>query len=749
MASSTDQPSLAPPASAVPPSRSGHDWAIAAIVFVAVLAAYQPVWNAGFIWNDDSHVTANPGVVGPLSVADIWTGPAASHAPLTTTTFWVLHALWGLDPLAYHLANLLLHAASAVLLWLVLRRLRVPGALFGALLWALHPVQVQSVAWISELKNPLSAAFYLLSLWCFLGWLEAGTTFGRRRQVAGYSVSLLCAVLAALSNLSTVILPAVLGLCWWGTSQDWSRGDSADGRPNRGLAESSAGFPAGITGNRETQPWCWSGLVWLAPFLAVSIAAVGWILWGQPSRAGVPAPDWIQIAPDRLIVAGKAVWFYLGKLVWPTPLIFVYPRWEPVASEWTEYLPGLAALAAWLVLWWYRRRWRAVFFAVTGFGISLLPVLGFVKLDFQRYSFVGDHFQYLASMGILALIGAGLATALARLRIGGAKLPPALAAELLFGLGALTWLHAQTCANDGILWRTTIEEDARSWIAHTNLGARLMRDGNNTGAIAHLQRALQLKPDFDQAQTNLGLALFKSGRPAEAIPYYRQALKVKPDDAETLGNLGDALAKLQHSPEAISCYELALLVRPAAPIVQNNIAALLMQSNRVDEAVPHLEEAVRLKPGYADAENNLGNALIELGRMDDGLRHLKAAIKARPEFPDALFNLGVALIAQGQPAEGIKHLQQAVQLNPDDRDAQFDLGIALLGEDRLKPAVEHLQEAVRLKPADALGHSRLGRALLGLGRTAAAAAQFQEALRLDPALTEAQEGLARAQPPAK
>jgi tetratricopeptide (TPR) repeat protein len=688
---------------------------LVAIVFAAVLAAYQPVWHAGFIWNDDLQVTANPCVVGPLGFADIWTGAAASHSPLTTTTFWILNALWGLSPLPYHLADVLLHAASAVLLWLVLRRLRVPGAWFGALLWALHPVQVNSAAWISEIGNAQSAVFYLLSIWCFLGWLEARTASGQRRQVVCCLAAVLCAALAVLSSPSTVMLPVVLGLCWWWTSGEWR----------------------------------WRNLLWLAPFLAVSIAAGGWTISEQQFHAGSAGPDWNHTAPEQLIAAGNAVWFYLGKLIWPSPLIFVYPRWEPVASQLTAYLPALAAVAAWLGLWWYRSRLRPVFFAATYFGISLVPALGFFGTDFQRYSFVGDHFQYLASMGILALVGAGLATALGRLRIGGAMLQPALGAEFLLGLGALTWLQAHTYANDGILWRTTIEENPGCWIAHTNLGAWLVKEGNNAGAIDHLEQALRLKPGFYQAQSNLGLALFKSGRPAEAIPCYRNALKTKPDDAETLGNLGDALAKLRHWPEAISCYELSLLVRPAAPIVQNNLGVLLMQSNRVDEAVPHLQEAVRLKPAYAGAENNLGNALIELGRTDDGVRHLKAAVRAQPEFADARFNLGVALVAMGQPDEGIKHLQQAVQLNPDDRDAQFDLGIALMGEGRLEPAADHLQQAVSLKPADAQAHSRLGRALLGLGRTAQAAAQFREALRLDPAQAEAQEGLDLAQKPSK
>lgn len=709
------QPNLPPPVSAAAPSRSGRDWRLAAVVFAAVLAVYQPIWRAGFIWSDDSHVAANSRVVGPGGFADIWADAAASDAPLTTTTFWVLHKLCGLDPLPYHVVNVLLHAASAVLLWLVLRRLRVPGAWFGAMLWALHPVQVQSAAWISELENTQSAVFFLLSVWCFLGWLEARTSGDRSRQVAGCLAAFLCAMLAILSKSSIVMLPVVLGLCWWWISAEWR----------------------------------WRNLLWLAPFFAVSIGVGRWILSAQQLPSGVPGTDWNQDAPGRIILAGQVIWFYLGKLVWPNPLVFVYPRWVPAATHLTEYLPALAAVAVWVVLWWNRRRFRPAFFSATCFGVLLFPVLGLFQDRFQLYSFVGDHLQYLASMGILALAGAGITTALGQLRAGDAALRPALCGALLLCLGTLTWLQAGIYVSDGTLWRTTVEEDPGCWIAHANLGEWLLKEGKTAGAIKHLQQALRIHPAFDQARRNLGLALFKAGRPAEAIPCYQQVLQGNTKDAETWGNFGDALAKLQRWPEAIDCYGLSLRIQPAAPIIQNNLGVLLMQSGQVEKAVRLLEEAVRLKPGYADAENNLGNALVALGRTEEAVRHLRAAVQARPEFADAHFNLGVALISLRQTAEGIKHLQQAVQLNPNDHDAHLNLGVAFLSQHRLEPAVDHLQKALSLGPDDAPARSAFGRALLGLGRSPEAAVQFQEALRLDPALAEAREGLALAKPQAR
>jgi hypothetical protein len=194
---------------------------LVAIVFAAVLAAYLPVWHAGFIWDDDSHVTANPSIVGSLGLARIWTSPAANYFPLTTSTFWVIHALWDLNPLPYHVVDVLFHAACAVLLWLVLRRLRVRGAWLGAMLWALHPVQVESAAWIAETKNTQSGIFYLLAIWCFLRWVEAEPPRDHGRSYWAYALAWVCAVLAILSKASTVMLPVVLGLCWWWTRDRW------------------------------------------------------------------------------------------------------------------------------------------------------------------------------------------------------------------------------------------------------------------------------------------------------------------------------------------------------------------------------------------------------------------------------------------------------------------------------------------------------------------------------------------------
>ena len=368
-----------------------REWLWAFLLIALVFVSYARVFNAGFIWDDESHLTRNPCIVGPLGLKEVWTSARAVYYPLVLTTFWIVHKFVGLSPWPYHLLNVLLHAGSAVLLWRILRQLDVRGAWLGAALWALHPVMVQSVAWVTELKNTQSGFFYLLSIFCFLkshGAIQGRAVSrsllrrtGDRRSLL-FASSLVFFILATLSKPSVVMLPVVLFLCiWWRT-----------GRTH------------------------WRDVVALAPFVLISALASVWTIFEQKFHAGATGTEWAQTWPDRLIIAGRAIWFYLAKLIWPHPLIFIYPRWEIDSSQLTAYLPLLAALAGLLALWLSRAKWsRAVFFAAAYYVVSLFPVLGFFSVYFFRYSFVSDHFQYLASMGPLALAGAGIVTGCSRL----------------------------------------------------------------------------------------------------------------------------------------------------------------------------------------------------------------------------------------------------------------------------------------------------------------------------------------------
>ena len=363
-----------------------RDWFWALLLIAFVFISYARVFRADFVWDDESHLTRNFCVIGPLGLKEIWTTAQAVYYPLVLTTFWTLHKFVGLNPFPYHLLNILLHAASAVLLWRILQLLKVRGAWLGAALWALHPVMVQSVAWVTELKNTQSCMFYLLSILFFLKWGDQGGAvsgppqrwIGDRRSL-GFVLSLVFFILATLSKPSVVMLPFVSALCIW-----WMRGKIR-----------------------------WRDARMLTPFALISALASGWTIWEQRFHARAVGPDWAQTFPERMIIAGKAIWFYLGKLLWPDPLIFIYPRWDVDSSKVIAYLPLLAAFAGLVALWFFPAKWgRALLFAAAYYVVSLFPVLGFFTVFFFRYSFVSDQFQYLASMGPLALAGAGIATVL-------------------------------------------------------------------------------------------------------------------------------------------------------------------------------------------------------------------------------------------------------------------------------------------------------------------------------------------------
>jgi protein O-mannosyl-transferase len=643
-----------------------RDWLWGLFLIAFVLIAYARVWHAGFIWDDESHLTQNPCIVGPLGLKDIWTSTRAVYYPLVLTTFWTLHKFVGLNPSPYHILNVFLHAGSAVLLWRVLRQLDVGGAWFGAALWAVHPVMVQSVAWVTELKNTQSCLFYLLSIFCFLNWescsrrpmddarashseaatgkrgkemkFEAAETDSRVHRWR-FSWALLFFVMAIASKPSTVMLPGVLALCiWWRRGQIQSR-----------------------------------NLMTLIPFILISALASVWTIWEQKFHAGASGPEWAQTWPERLIIASRALWFYLGKLAWPHPLIFIYPRWEISPSQMIAYLPLLAGLAGMVVLWLTHGKWRRpVSFAAAYFVISLFPVLGFFNVYFFRYSFVSDHFQYLASMGPLALAGAGVTQGIAA---AGWKwfLRPAVCGLLLLVLGVLTWCQSAIYHDTVTLYTGTLEKNPGCWMAHYNLAIALRAKGETDQAVAHYRQAAAIRPEYVEAHYNLARLLVEKGEFEDAITHYEKVLTINPDDADA----------------------------------HNNFGSTLFQIGRVDEAVVHFQKALAIQPDYADASCNLANALLSKGDIDGAIVHYMACLALSPTQADAQYNLASALFRKGRTDEAIVHYKKTLELQPGNANAHANLGSALLEKGRPQDAIAQYREALALAPENIAAQSNL------------------------------------------
>jgi tetratricopeptide (TPR) repeat protein len=628
-------------------------WAGMALVAVTLLA-YSPVWGAGWLWDDDIHITENPLLWEPGGLKEIWLSlNAPQYYPLVFTSFRLEYALWGLSPAGYHWVNLLLHATSALLLWRVLLRLRMPGAWLAAAIFALHPVNVESAAWVSERKNTLCMVFYLLCVLLYLRWESAR----ERRKEGGlpfcsplfppiatlYWLSLFALVLALLSKTAVTPLPLVLlGLAWW-----------RRGRITR-------------QDLRHTAPFFGAAVL-------LGLVTVGF----EHLRTSTPGVVREGNVCSQLAGAGWAIWFYLSKAIFPFHLSYVYPHWHISPSNVLSYVPGLLVVGAFLILWHYRRGWGRTWLCCFGYYVlMLLPILGFVHIGYLDYSHVADHWQYFALLGPIALAGAGL-------RAGSdPSLPrkiPKLAfvvVALLGLLGILTRQQSARFANDETLWRSTLAENPSAWIAHNDLGMALASKGQTDEAIREYREALRLKPDYPLAHNNLGLALAGKGRIDEAISEYREALRLQP------------------------AYD-----RP-----HNNLGNVFLGQGQVEEAIRQFQEALRLNPGYADAHNNLGIALAEKGLTEEAIRQFQSALRLNPNHANAHYALGLVFSQQGRAGEAISQYQKALRVKPDYVEAHNNLGIAQAEKGQVGEAIRHFQEALRLRPDYAEARTNLARA---------------------------------------
>lgn len=685
---------------------------LAVLLVLLVLAAYATIWKAGFVWDDDQHLTQNPCIVGPLSLKEAWTTPEANYFPLVLTNFAVLHALFGLNPLAYHVSNLLLHVANTLLFWVVLRRLGIRGAWLGAALWGLHPVMAETAAWVSETTNTQSCCFFLLSLWAFLAWLRNPDD---RRRPWWYTAALLCAAGAMLSKPSTVMLPAVFLLCGWWLGVPWRR----------------------------------KTILALIPFFAFALAWSGWTVWEQKVHSGASGAEWALSLVQRALLSGYDVWFYLGKVLWPVGLSFVYPHWIIDARSPLTYLPFVAALAAGVYLYLRRTQLRAAAFAAAAFGLLLFPVLGFFNVYYFRFSYVADHFQYLASMAPLAFVGAVLASvpALCRPRVA-----TATGALAVITLATLTYFRAAQFVDEKTLWRATLAQDPNCWMAHGNLGLLLQNQPGNdhlTAAIDHYRTALRLKPDYLEAHYNLANALAElplDEHADEAIAEYETALRIDPTYARAHENLASLLAKLPgHSAEALTQYEAAIRLQPEWGFAHSNYAVeLAKHPDRVPDAIKEYEIAQTLDPNNADLHYNYGNALLgQPRRHAEAIAEYRRAIELNPKYGQAHFNLAVALAAAGDYAGAIAQFDAAFPLLPADPNAHLTAA-TLLDRDpkNIDRTIAEYEAALQLNPNIFKAHNDVAVLYAKLGKLDPAARHLEAAVRLDPNNATAKENLA-------
>jgi tetratricopeptide (TPR) repeat protein len=616
-------------------------WVQTALLVMMTLVVYLPALRCGFVWDDDAYVTQNSTLLTTEGLLKIWADPAATpqYYPLVHTSFWVEQHLWGLHPLGYHLNNMLLHALAAVLVWRVLLRLALPGAWLAALVFAIHPVEVESVAWITERKNVLSGVFYLGSLLLFLRFAGIGPDNERKRW-CDYALALALFIGALLSKTVVCTLPAVAVLLLW-----WKRG-----RLTR--TETLALLPMFVLG------------------LALGLTTV----WLEKHHVGATGVDWQLSGVERCLVAGRVLWFYAAKLVWPQGLVFIYSHWEVDASAGWQYLFPLFALGVIACLWWRRvLLGRGPLVAVLCFAGTLLPALGFFDVYPMRYSYVADHFQYLAGLALIAP-GVSLLFAAAQRWRWLVILPGMLVLALL---GALTWSQCGQYRDIETLWRTTIKNNPDCWMAHQNLSTVLLQQGLAREAADHCEKALSLRGDNVESHVNLGNALLRMERIDDAILHFQSAEKLRPGSIEVLIDLGGSLLKKGRPDEAVSKFQQVLQLQPGLAVAHYSLGVAYSQKGQVDLALASYQRALVAQPDYVSAHYNLGIVLARGGRLYEAVEHFQKAVKLQPEFIEAHFNLGNNLLLLGRQAEAMIHFQRVLEANPDQIDTLNNLALLL------------------------------------------------------------------------
>src|SRR6266446_2399716 len=596
-------------------------WLVPLLVVLCTLAAFLPTLQNHFVnWDDDKNFLDNHHYRGLTwqQLSWMWTTHLGHYIPLTWMTLGMDYLLWGMNPVGYHLTSLLLHVTSAVVFFFLARRfltLALPRASgrghaltvsagFAALVFAIHPLRVESVAWATERRDVLSGLFYLLTLLTYLRACERGAR-GRR----SYWLSVALFGCALLSKSMAVSLPVVLLIL--------------EVYPLRRLG-GSLGW-ASASARRV--------YVEKIPFVLLAAAASALALLAQLSSRAMVSVAHLS-ALDRLAVSAYGLSFYLWKTVVPlnlSPLYMLPQTVNPAATPFIVSYGGVLAVTA--IALALRRRWPGLPAAWLAYVVVLLPVLGIAQNGPQL---AADRYTYLAALGWAILAGAGLLSCWRRSTSSTRGAPTmwglaGIATGVVIALGVLTWNQVQVWHDSERLWTHALAVDPNSFMAHNNLGYALDRQGKPAEAIEHYQQALRIQPENAEAHSNWGVVLGQQGKPAEAIEHFQQALRIKPDYAEAHSNWG----------------------------------VVLGQQGKPAEAIEHFQQALRIKPDYAEAHSNWGVVLGQQGKPAEAIEHFQQALRIQPDYAEAHSNWGVVLGQQGKPAEAIGHFRQALRIQPE------------------------------------------------------------------------------------
>lgn len=569
-------------------------------------------------------VKTNPLLKNASGLWKIWfTTNPVDHIPITLSAFWLEYQLWGSNPAGYHVVTVITHAISAVLLWRVFVRLRIPGAWPAAAVFAIHPVCVATVAWISEQKNTWALLFYLLTLHCFLSFDDrvAGAAIQRRKW---YVLALIVFVCALWCKGSVVVLGPILLLVIWWRRRCVTKRD----------------------------------ILAVLPFFMLGFGEGLLTIWFQNHNAindGLVArPEFLE----RLAAAGWVFWFYLLKSWWPLNLMAIYPQWHIDPRAWTSYVPDAALIAVFVLAWSYRKKWgRSVLFGLGAFSVSLFPVLGFFRMSFQAYSRVADHLQYLALPCSVALAIGGAVYCLEmfknRLRLP-RLIGPVTALCLIALICVVSQSRLSVYQTDASLWRDAVKKNPDSWVSQTSLGMVYVAQNQFQMARDAFARVLKARPDYKNAMVGMGQALDGLGDHDAADKYYEEALQINPSFVMAWNSWGMNLVSRRRFNDARHAFESALQYQPDNPEVLQNLGALYDETGDGDHALAYFEKAAAVDPAFVGLLDRYGNDLVSEGKIDQGIVALRSARRLNPKDVSVLEHLSNALVQKGEIDEALK-----------------------------------------------------------------------------------------------
>jgi len=687
----------------------GRTALLAGAIFALTAAMHAPGIRGEFLSDDEGYITDNYLLRSWSGLRKIWGDPRAmpQYYPLTFTSFWVEHHLWNNRPAGYHASNVLIHALNAALVYLLLRRLRLPGAWLGGAIFALHPVNVASVAWVAERKNVLSTAFYLASLMCYARYLHLDQSERDARSGTGYALAglgLFCCAL--LSKTVTCTLPVTILLIMW-----WRR-VRIDLRAVLGLV----------------------------PMFALSLGAGAVTVWVERSSAAFEL-TWLQ----RVLIAGRAFWFYAVTLLWPFRLCMMHPRWVIDVGTWWGYLFPVSLVCVFvLAVLGSRKTGRAPLAVLLFFAATLAPVLGLVNFGYMQHSFVADHLIYLACIGPIAFL-ASLGTKAAQYRgKTGRNIALAVAAALIAGLGLMTWKRSGVYADRGKLWDDTIAKNPGSSMAWNGRGMFNSTKGNLEQAIADYSKAIELGSGSYLANTNRsvhyrnrGYAYYRKGQFDRAIDDYDKAIELAPRNVKSYVGRGYAYHKKGLYGKAIRDYTKAIELEPDCYRAYRARWEAHFATNRYDMGIRDLDKAIALAPKVPLNYSARGMAHSQLGNQEQAVKDFNRAVILNPTDPHSYNNRGIVYRKKGEYDKAIADFNKALQLNPRLAMAYNGRGLVYRKKGDRLSAARDFGIAISLNPRYAEAWQNRGVIRRESGSPDQAIADLDRALLLNPKLASA------------